>query len=152
MKKKYIVSIILVAIVANLIFLCIINKNKSIIFQNKTLIEVDSKKTYKKISVEKLTTEYKNEVYGDKKYKDKVFTVYGKLREVKVGDDCLTVVLYCDEYRFDDIVCYVDNVYKDKFSKYKTDDIIKLSGIIRGKFYDIVIDDCIYISGGNDNE
>jgi hypothetical protein len=144
-----IIAIIIITVIVNFsIFLIYLNpKNTNLVFSQKRNVKIDKNFKYDEISVETLVNKYtENEEYGNHVYKDKIYTVYGKINYIESDENYITINLYSDKYLYINVSCNIfkkDIKKKDNIIKLKQNDNIKITGIIKGKFYDIIVDNCI---------
>lgn len=118
-----------------------ININRKLSHTNK--IKIDSSQCKGVLHIEKLLEDYRNVIYGDKKYKGKIYTIIGKVSEINIKDDNIELNMNSEKYFADNIYCYFENG-KD-LEQYKIGSDIKVMGIVLGKDLYITMDDCVCI-------
>lgn len=148
LNRKLVISCIIGFILSNAFVLYYIENHKSLIFSGTLRqIEIDKSKKYEIVTVKKLIEQYSNIEFADNKYKDNVITISGKIFSINSEKDYTEINLYSDEFLYNNIKCYMYEKY-DK--SYKQDDIVMITGIVKGKFFDIILDYC-YLEGNRND-
>lgn len=153
-SKKFICTIVFSMIITVIfnwsIFLLIYGNNeKNPIFSQNKNIKINTDIKYPEINIDNLLKDYcENEEYGNNEYRDKIYTVIGRIENIESEEDYVTINLYSDTYKYINVSCTLnikenDRKERDKIIKYRQNDKIKITGLVIGKFYDIILDNCI---------
>lgn len=136
MKKFLIVSITIILIAAGYAWY----------LYNKPMADLDHIDATYTVTADELFSQFENnEAEANKKYLGKIVEVYGKVRDLSIGDSGdLNLVLASGSEMFG-INCGISKQNDTQYNKYKVGDSIKIKGECTGMSMDVVLTRCVIV-------
>lgn len=135
--KKYLVYIILLALIGGVIGIYMYNKPHKNIKSSNTDFKLEASQLFSAFE--------ENESEANTKYLDKIIEVSGVVREMDADDEGNINVILESDNELSGVICQLDNLTKHKKSNFNPGENVVFKGICTGMLMDVVMVRCVEV-------